>query len=281
VRQARAAGGRAVVLTFDPHPSRILAPDRAPAALTTLDQKAEELARAGADVLALLPFTEALSRESPAEFARLVLAGAVRARQVIVGAGFRFGRGRSGHVADLERLGQGLGFDVHAVPPFVEGGAVVSSSRIREHLSRGEVAAARRLLGRTYFVDGEVVKGDGRGRTLGIPTANVHSANEILPARGVYACRVRLSPGQPFLAAVGNRGTRPTFAGREESLEVHLLGFDRDLYGAPLRVAFVERLRDERAFAGPDELVAQIHEDIARARVLLDAAPFVAENDGV
>jgi riboflavin kinase/FMN adenylyltransferase len=281
VRQARAVGGHAVVLTFDPHPARVLSPERAPAALTTLDQKAEELARAGADVLALLPFTEALSRESPAEFARLVLAGAVRARQVIVGEGFRFGRGRSGDVGELRRLGQDLGFEVHAVPPVDEDGAAVSSSRIREHLGRGEVAAARRLLGRSYSVDGRVVKGDGRGRTLGIPTANLESANEILPARGVYACRVRLAAGEPFHAAVGNRGTRPTFGGRGETLEVHLLDFDQDLYGSSLRVAIEERLRDERGFAGPAELLAQIREDITRARVLIGAAPGVPESDGV
>jgi riboflavin kinase/FMN adenylyltransferase len=260
----------AVVLTFDPHPARLLNPTQAPASLMTVAQKAEALGALGADVLAVLPFTEALSRESPEGFARLVLAGAVGAKQVVVGEGFRFGHARAGGAADLARLGRGLGFGVHALAAIAHHGAVVSSSRIRAHIFRGEMAEANALLGRPYFVDGTVVAGAGRGRTLGIPTANIATPNEVLPARGVYACRVSIGASGPVLTAVANRGTRPTFGGDgEEVLELHLLDFEADVYGRSLRVYFADRLREERAFSGPAELVRQIREDVEAARACL------------
>jgi riboflavin kinase / FMN adenylyltransferase len=270
VGRARATGGTAVVLSFDPHPARVLSPERAPAGLTTPEQKRELLAELGVDVSAELPFTAAVAAEPPEQFVSRVLAGELQARLVVVGETFRFGRRRAGDVDTLSRLGAAAGFGVEALAPVLEEGRAVSSSRVREALAQGDAAAASRLLGRTFFVDVRVVAGDGRGRTIGVPTANLETANEILPARGVYAARVRLPDGS-WRGAVVNRGRRPTFGGETETVEAHLLDFDGHLYGAALRLAFAARLREERRFAGPEALVAQIREDVRQARALLSA----------
>jgi riboflavin kinase/FMN adenylyltransferase len=267
---ARAAPADAVVLTFDPHPARILNPSQAKGALMTLGQKAEVIASLGVDRLAVLPFTEELARLSAEEFARLVLRGALGAVCVVVGQDFRFGRGRAGDVAALTELGQSLGFAVKGLPPVVDDGAPVSSSRIRDRLSEGDVAKAGDLLGRAFYVDGTVVRGDGRGRKLGFPTANLAVRNETLPLSGVYACRVRPGSGAAPWRAVANLGRRPTFGGGEPVLEAHLLDFDGDLYGAEVRVEFVARLRAERPFSGPVALLEQIRADAAEARRVLE-----------
>src|SRR5262245_11406612 len=273
VEDARSAGGTAVVLTFDPHPSRVLSPDRAPSALMTLEQKAETLAGLGVDRLAVLPFTRELAARSPEEFARTVLAEALGARLVVVGSNFRFGHGRSGDLDTLTGLGRDLGFRVHGVPPLLCDGAPISSTRIREAVFRGAVDAVVPLLGRHFFVDGRVVSGAGRGRQLGIPTANLDVLNETLPDRGVYACFCRMGGGQaPPQEAVVNLGRRPTFGGGETTLEAHLLDFEGDLYGKVLRVEFVLRLREERPFAGVPALLEQIRRDIEEARGVLARA---------
>jgi riboflavin kinase/FMN adenylyltransferase len=271
VGQAADAGGTSVVLTFDPHPARVLRPAHAPAELTTLEQKAELLAALGVDRLAILPFDPAVARLSAAEFAGTVLRETLGARRVVVGASFRFGRGREGDARALVELGAGLGFLVHAVAPVLEGGRPVSSSRVRSDLARGHVAEARALLGREHFVDGRVVPGDGRGRTIGVPTANLDPENEVLPAPGVYAGRCRLAEGGDWPAVV-NLGRRPTFGGGALALEAHLLDFSGDLYGRRLRLAFHERLRDEQRFSSTEELVARIHDDVRQARAVRSAA---------
>jgi riboflavin kinase / FMN adenylyltransferase len=268
VRAARAAGGTALALTFDPHPSRVLSPDRAPAALMTLEQKAEVLGSLGLDQVVALAFTAETAAAPPEEFAREVLHDVLGARTVVVGSNFRFGRGRAGDLALLQELGGSLGFRVEGVAPVLHEGAPISSTRIREALARGAVGAAAELLGRAYFVDGVVGRGDGRGRTLGIPTANLEPVNEILPGRGVYVGQATVGGG--CWGAVVNVGKRPTFGGTRTTLEAHLLGFDGDLYGRPLRLGFRERLREERTFPGPEALVAQIREDVERARALLE-----------
>lgn len=268
---ARERGGAALVLTFDPHPSQVLSPDRVPSALMTLEQKAEVLAELGVDVLAVLPFTPALSRETPEEFARLVLQQALGARLVVVGTNFRFGHARAGDLARLERLGGEMGFDVKGVAPLVHEGAPISSTRVREALARGAVEAVAPLLGRRFFVDGTVVRGAGRGRTLGIPTANLAVVNETLPRTGVYACWCRPGRRGTALPGVVNLGRRPTFGGGETTVEAHILDFEGDLYGQTLRLEFQERLRDERAFEGPVALVEQIRRDVAEARRVLTA----------
>lgn len=272
VARARAAGGEAVVLTFDPHPARVLAPERVPAWITSPEQKAELLSGLGIDVMAVLPFTSEVAALSPAAFARDVLAGALGARHVVVGADFRFGHRKAGDAAVLARLGATHGFAVSAVPPVLEGGRPVSSSRVREALAEGDAAHAASLLGRPYFVDGTVVEGDRRGRTIGIPTANLETDGALLPARGVYAGRCRLPEGQARLAVV-NVGKRPTFGGRTVTVEAHLLDYSGDLYGRRLRLSFAARLRDEQRFAGADALVEQIRRDVERARALVSAPP--------
>jgi riboflavin kinase/FMN adenylyltransferase len=268
VSRARETGGLSVALTFDPHPARVLQPDRAPAALSTLAQKEELLAGLGIDRVAVLPFDASVAGLSPEAFARGVLREALRARDVVVGESFRFGRRRAGDARTLAELGAGLGFSVHALPVVLEEGSPVSSSRVRDELARGDVGAARALLGRAYFVDARVVHGDGRGRAIGVPTTNLASENEVLPAPGVYAGRCRL-PGGEVRSAVVNLGHRPTFGDGGLALEAHLLEFTGDLYGARVRLAFHERLRDEQRFPGKDALVARISEDVARARALL------------
>ena len=273
VADAREAGGTAVVLTFDPHPSRVLAPERSPATITTLDQKAELLGRFGVDRMAVLPFTPELAAQPPEEFARRILHGALEARTVVVGAGFRFGHGRQGDVALLRRLGGELDFDVHGLPPITYQDAPISSSRIREALGRGEVAGAAEMLGRLFFIDGQVVRGLGRGRTLGIPTANIAPVNETLPGNGVYACWIRVGAGGgPWQPSVANVGRRPTFGGSETTCEAHLLDVDADFYHQPARLAFQARLRPEQAFPSPQALVAQILRDVAVGRERLAAA---------
>jgi riboflavin kinase/FMN adenylyltransferase len=270
VRAARASGGTGVVLTFDPHPGRVLSPDRASTALMTLEQKAEVLAGLGVDRLAALPFTLELSRESPEQFARHVLQQALGSSLVVVGNNFRFGHGRAGDLAELKRLGAALRFRVEGLEPVWHEGAPISTTRIREALARGAVEAARDLLGRWFSVDGTVVQGKGRGKTLGIPTANLQPLNETLPCVGVYAgwCRLGGAGGERRPAVV-NLGRRPTFGGGETTLEAHILDFTGDLYGSRLRVEFAGRLREERRFAGPESLLAQVRLDIAEGRRVL------------
>lgn len=272
VRDAGILGGTSVVLTFDPHPSRVLSPDRGPSALMTLAQKADVLRALGVDVLAILPFSRSVSDLPPEAFARLVLKGALGARLVVVGGNFRFGQGRRGDVSLLRQLGDSLAFRVEAVEPVLHEGSPISSTRIREALARGAVEAAGVLLGRPFAVEGLVVRGAGRGRTLGIPTANLESENETLPGRGVYAAVASLPQRLPWNAVV-NVGRRPTFGGGETTVEAHLLDFDQDLYGERLRLEFHHRLREERAFPGKDGLLVQIRADIDRARQLFGPSP--------
>ncbi len=269
---ARAAGCPAAVLTFEPHPAKVIAPERAPRTLLTLEQRAELLAELGVDALAVLPFDAAVAALSPDEFARDVLARRLGARVVFVGERFRFGSGRQGDAARLARLGEAHGFAVQAMPVVTLDGAPVSSSRIREALAAGDVALAALLLGRPFFVDGRVVRGEGRGRTRGAPTANLEVVNETLPAHGVYAGRARRAAGAEWWPCVVNVGRRPTFDGRATTVEAHLLSFEGDLYGKALRVSLTHRLREERRFESKQRLLEQIREDVAAARAILEQA---------
>ena len=265
---ARKHGGEVVVLTFDPHPVSVVYPDRAPTALNTLEQKAELVESLGVDRFVVVPFDEELALRPPEAFARGVLAGALEAKKVVVGDNFRFGHDRAGNVTTLAELGRALGFTVEALAPVLHEGQPISSSRVRRAIAAGAVDEAAALLGRPYFIDGRVAVGEKRGRTLGFPTANLDSANETLPALGVYAARCR-TPTGGWRPAVVNVGQRPTFGGRLVSVEAHLLDFEGDLYGAEVRLEFQHRLSGEERFAGPEALAAQIRQDVARARDLL------------
>ncbi len=266
--RAEELGGLPVtVLTFDRHPLEIVDPERAPRLLSTEEQKLELLAAHGVDVAAVLAFDEETRALTPDDFAADVLAGALGASVVAVGSDFRFGKGRSGDVEELRTLGLGLGFYVEELD-LVGDGAPVSSTAIRAAVQAGDVAAAAAGLGRPFSLTGAVVRGEGRGRQIGFPTANLEIDPRLLvPGRGVYA--VWATVGGERLPGVVNLGVRPTFGGEVETVEVHVLDFDRDLYGEPVRLDFVDRLRAERKFGGIEELVAQIGRDVAAGRELL------------
>lgn len=272
IQAARELAGDGVgvtVMTFNPHPAVLLAPERAPALLTTIERRIELLRGAGADRVEVATFDEAFAAQSPDEFVE-DLVGRLGARGVVVGPDFRFGKGRAGDIEVLRSAGASMGFAVRVVDPVLRGGEVVSSTRIRRCLREGRVEDATELLGRVHDSSGVVVEGDRRGRTIGFPTANLACDPVLLPADGVYAV-VGRAPGGELLTGVANLGVRPTFAAGR-SVEVHLFDFDGDLYGRTLRVGFVGRLRGEQKFDGLDALKAQIASDAERARRLLAAA---------
>jgi riboflavin kinase/FMN adenylyltransferase len=268
-RGASEHGATPIVMTFDPHPPRIVRPDKAPPLLMTKAQKLESLGDAGLHGAAIVRFTPELSRWDPEMFVRTVLVEWLHVSEVWVGANFLFGHDRAGNFSMLRTLGARYGFKAEKIDPVRYKDFVVSSTRIRRLVSEARVDEAGALLGHPYFIDGTVMHGDQRGRTLGFPTANLCSENELLPPHGVYATTARVA-GVVY-ASVTNIGTRPTVddSGRT-SVETHVFNFDRDLYGAAMRVAFVQRLRDERAFGSLELLKAQIAADCARARVLFD-----------
>jgi riboflavin kinase / FMN adenylyltransferase len=271
----RAAGGRCVVVTFDPHPDLVLAPALHPRApLTPLSERRERLAALGIRELEAVPFTRELAALEPEVFVARHLTGPYRMRTLVVGEGFALGRGRSGDVPRLRAIGERAGFAVVAVPLLDLDGAPVSSTRIRGLLEVGKVAEAARLLGRRYDLRGLVVGGEAVGRTLGFPTANLHLREEkLVPADGVYAARARIGGGGDWLGAALSIGVRPTFGGTARALETFLLDWQGDLLGRDLEVELVDRIRPQARFAGRAELVEQIGRDVEEIRRRLAAAP--------
>jgi len=272
-RRAAERGLASVVVTFDRHPATVVRPESAPLLLTDPSQKLELLASAGVDRTVVVPFDEARARESAEDFVLEVLVGALGARLVVVGEDFHFGHGRRGTVALLAEMGARHGFEVAGIALDADAaGRAVSSTRIRELLTGGDVVAAAMLLGRPHQVRGVVVHGDGRGGPeLGFPTANVAVPEGIaLPGEGIYACWFERPDGSVH-AAAASLGRRPTFHAEADGplLEAFLLDFSGDLYGEPARVSFVARLREERRFASTGALVRQMHDDVAAARAVL------------
>ena len=262
---------RAVAVTFDPHPATVLRPEAAPPLLQPLTERVGRLVEAGVDVVVVLPFTRELAAMTPAGFVGEILAGPLAAVRVVVGTNFRFGAKAAGDVVTLLELGEVHGFSPEAVTLLEVDGRRISSSAIRDHLQAGEVDWARSALGRPYQLPGEVVRGDGRGRTIGFPTANLRPDEAlVVPGAGVYAGHAEVDGA--WLPAVTNVGVRPTFDGRAVTVEVHLLDAEEDLYGRQLSFRFEHRLRGEQRFDGPDELVAQIAEDVRAARRRLEDA---------
>ena len=269
-RVRRVASERAatsVVMTFDPHPPRVVRPDKAPPLLMTKAQKLEALADAGVQGTAIVRFTPELSQWDPETFVRAVLVDWLHVSEVWVGANFLFGRDRAGTFSLLRTLGARFGFNAEKIDPVRYKDFVVSSTRVRRLINEARVDEAGALLGHQYSIDGVVVQGAQRGRTIGFPTANVSTANELLPPHGVYATTATLA-GVVY-PSVTNIGVRPTVddSGRV-SIETHIFELDRDLYGAPIRIGFVQRLRDERTFESLDALKTQIQADCDRARML-------------
>ena len=259
--------GTPAAMTFDPHPPRVLRPDKAPALLMTREQKIEALRRSGMQGLAFIKFTRELSLWDPETFVRTVLVEWLHVSEVWVGANFLFGHQRAGTFTVLRSLGSRYGFRAEKIDPVRYKDFVVSSTRVRRLVSEGRVDEAAALLGHHYFVDGRVVRGAGRGRSIGVPTANLATPNDLVPPAGVYATLAAVDG--IVLPAVTNIGLRPTFGDVEAPvIETHLLDTERDLYDRTVRLLFVQRLRDERQFPDVDALRAQIDADIRSARRL-------------
>jgi riboflavin kinase / FMN adenylyltransferase len=271
VSRARALGLPAVALSFEPLPREFFANGASPPRLTLPRAKFEGLCALGVDLVGLLRFDTRLAAMPAERFVRDVLAGRLRAREVWVGPGFRFGCGRRGDLETLQSLGATHGFSAGAIDA-VDDGTRISSTRIRIALASGDFAAASRLLGRPYAIGGRVVRGNQLGRTLGYPTANLRFGGRTPPLSGIFAVRVH-GVGSQALPAVASFGTRPTVGGTEPLLEAHLFDFDGDLYGRRIEIEFVARLRDEQTFSNLPALVAQMHRDAVQARALLDASP--------
>jgi len=266
-RGAAEHGGTPMAMTFDPHPSRIVRPDKAPPLLMTKAQRLEALDRAGIAAVAVVRFTTELSHWDPETFVRTVLVDWLRVSEVWVGANFLFGHDRSGNFSTLRTLGQRYGFRADKIDPVRYKEFVVSSTRIRRLVAEGRMDEAGALLGHPYYIDGTVVAGKRRGRELGFPTANLQTENELLPPNGVYATTTTIDGD--VHASLTNVGVRPTFGDTVKPIiEAYVLGFNGDLYGRPVRLGFVQRLRDERKFEDVDALRTQMEADRRRAERL-------------
>ncbi|HEV7209706.1 MAG TPA: bifunctional riboflavin kinase/FAD synthetase [Mycobacteriales bacterium] len=269
VERAREVHQPALVLTFDPHPSEVVRPGSHPPVLTGPRRKAELLAELGVDVLCVVPFTLEFSRLSPAQFVHEVLVEQLHASAVVVGENFRFGAKAAGDIRELTRLGESFGFATEGVGLVAESGTRFSSTAIRALVAAGDVAAAALALGRPHRVSGVVVRGDGRGREIGYPTANVQPLPQAaVPADGVYAGRLIRADGTALAAAV-SVGTNPTFAGTERRVEAYVLDFSGDLYGDSVGIDFVEHLRGQVRYTSVDPLLEQIARDVEDTRRLL------------
>jgi riboflavin kinase/FMN adenylyltransferase len=265
VERARATGAVATAITFDPHPRAVLHPESAPPLLQTLDQRLANLEVLGIEQAIVVKFTKDFASQPAEDFLRNVVRDRLHAREVYLGKGFAFGKGRGGNIELLRKMSDELGFVADEVDEVQLRGMRISSSRIRELLAEGRVDLARRMLGRPYGVEGVVIRGDQRGRSISFPTANLKPHNRVIPKFGVYATATLI--GGFWRRSVTNIGVRPTFGEElEPSIETHVLDFDGDLYGDALRVRFLHRIRDERKFNGVDELIAQIRRDADRAR---------------
>jgi riboflavin kinase/FMN adenylyltransferase len=270
VAEARSSDLRAAVITFDPHPMKVLRPEAAPALIETLEQRLSGLEKLGLDAALVLKFDAGLAKVTAEDFIRWILVETVQARKILVGSNFRFGHKHAGDVKLLQVAGATSGFEVEIVPPVELEGAPVSSTRVRKAVSEGRVADVAKLLGRHFALTGEIRPGDGRGSKIVFPTLNLAFEQELLPARGVYATRVLLHDGEHD--AVTNVGVRPTFDGHSLTVESHLLDFSETVRGGRLEVRFIERLRQEQKFGGAEELRAQIRRDIEAAIQIFERA---------
>ena len=268
-RRATERQAMAAILTFDPHPPRIVRPDKAPQLLMTVEQKLSFVAGAGMDAAAVVRFTPEISRWEPEEFVNTILVDWLHVSEVWVGANFLFGRDRSGNFSLLRSLGARYGFVVEKIEPIRYKEFVVSSTRIRRLIADGHVDEAGVLLGHHYVLEGDVVRGSQRGHGQGFPTANLQTDNELVPPDGVYATTITVDG--VIHPSVTNIGVRPTFeTDGARIIETHVFDFDGDLYGARVQLAFIERLRPEEAFADGEALRRQIVADCDRARALFD-----------
>jgi len=272
IENARARGTPSLLITFDPHPVSVVAPDRKPQLLQNRRQKLESLQATGLSDLLILEFNAELAALTGEQFFEQLLQGRLALAAIHVGENFRFGHGRHGDLDLLRQIGNRQGFEVHGVPPVDVDGRVISSTGIRRALAGGDVKLSRTMLGRPYAVEGEVVPGDGRGRSLSCPTANLDLENEVLLKSGVYVTEARVIATR--FPSVTNVGVRPTFGGDTLIVETHLLGFAEDLYHERLQVRFLERLRDETRFDKVTDLADQLARDRAAAASYFQNQPL-------
>jgi riboflavin kinase/FMN adenylyltransferase len=262
--RAKAVGAQATAITFDPHPRAVLHPDSAPPLLQTLDQRLANFEVLGIEQAIVIPFDKEFASNPAEDFLRDIVHERLQAKEVFLGKGFAFGKGRGGNIDLLRKLSAELGFVADEVPEIVLRGQRISSSAIRKLLSEGRVNLARRMLGRPYGIEGVIIRGNRRGHTIGFPTANLHPHNRVIPKFGVYATATLVDG--TWRRSITNVGVRPTFGqDLEPSIESYIFDFDGDLYGDVLRVRFLHRIRDERKFNGIDELKTQISRDSSRA----------------
>ena len=270
-------GGVSVVVTFAPHPLKVVAPDREFRLITTYDEKERLIAESGIDVLVIVPFSRQFSAISAELFVREILVETIGMKSLVIGFDYAFGRNREGNIDLLRRLGDEVGFTVDVLDQVGNGETGFSSSMVRELISAGDVKRVVPLLGRYFSVGGEVVHGFHRGKQLGFPTANIRVEEELLPKPGVYAVKVEGEGG--VLDGACNVGDNPTFHGSKLTVEVHLLDFDGDIYGHRLRVYFVERIRDEHEFSGVPSLLEAIRHDITRCREILPRVSLIHHHE--
>lgn len=270
IARARELQGTSIAFTFEPHPLKVLAPERSPKLLSTFHAKMKLIAEAGIDIVICADFTREFADQNPEDFARAVLCEKIGVKEVYVGYDYTFGKGREGSIASLKKMGSICGFHVEEVEAVQVDGKVPSSSAIRELISGGKVEDAARLLGRYYAIEGEIVHGSRRGHELGFPTANLRTPNERIPANGVYAVRAEVE-GRRY-QGVAAIGVRPTFETGFFSIEVFLFDFEGELYGKQMEVAFVRYLREEKKFPDAKTLIDQMQRDVDEAKkALLDA----------
>lgn len=276
VEDAHRLGIPSVVLTFEPHPLKVLAPERAPKLILAHKDKMQLLQSFGIDIVVIQSFDTSFASLQPATFVRNFLGDRLHIEKIWVGRDFRFGQRRKGTIADLVEQGAELGFKVGAVDPILIGGVRVSSSRVRQLLEEGRVDEAKHILGRYHFISGKVVAGHQRGRGLGFPTANISPRTEVIPLDGIYATIVEI--GAERCLSVSNIGVNPTFGTGPRTIESFILDFDHDIYGKTVRLSFVKRVRAEKKFASVEQLVAQMREDVKSARAILDRLELPRES---
>lgn len=265
IRVATRCGITSAALTFDKHPTEVLAPMRVPQYINSLDQRVEFIESLGVNEVIVAEFSHELANLTREDFVDKILLDSLQVKQIVVGSNFRFGRGREGDIRYLNEISESLGIGITVVPAVIVDGGPASSTRIRAFLYRGDVEEAAKLLGRRFVLRGNVVEGHQIGRNLGFPTANIQTAiRQIIPARGVYAVESTIS--NTTYTGVCNIGHRPTFGGTLDTIEVHFSDFTGDLYGKSLDITFCRRLRDEMTFESPDKLVEQIKRDIQESR---------------
>ncbi len=277
VEESRRLGYPSTVLTFEPHPLKILAPERAPLLILSYEDKMDLLEGIGVDIVVAQRFDRDFASIAADDFVRRFLVDRLKVRKLWVGRDLRFGQGRKGGTEDLLRLAPGAGFEVSVLDPILLDGVRISSTRIRQLVEAGRVDEVRPMLGRYHFVSGRVVTGHRRGQTLGFPTANIAAQTEVVPLNGIYATLIQLKSKQWL--SVSSVGVNPTFGGGSRTVESFILDFEGNLYGEGVKLSFVQRIRDEKNFVRVEDLIAEMHEDVKRAEAVFEGLGLRAKAD--